>query len=259
MSFFSKPIAKIYVTELRTRLDTFVVPIFAPDTSIEVGDFGTFDDGQFVFRGKVMSRGLEPDVEEKPVSGFEFASSGKVSIAPSVVVPNATGSGNLLKTLLSFKKSRAVVASFQGGVERRVRDADAFGEALMTLWYAKKLNKDRVVVWSLRRASGGTVVVSEDGDNQVEVMADSALLGPAGLTLAGLSVGVQFGAEQKATWKLSSANLPLVVWARMFRLSDSHGQAVDAFGFDSGSPELQAEVAGQRPADFTSDDLLSGL
>ena len=175
-----------------------------------------------------------------------------------VVVPNPVG-GNLLKTQLSFTKSQAVVASFQGGVEYRVKDADAFGQTLMELWYGKKLNKDRVVVWSLRRANGGTVIVSEDGDNKVDVMADSALLGPVGLTLAGLSVGVQFGAEQKATWKLSSSDIPLAVWARLYRLDDRHQSAVDAFGFESDNPRLQAEAAGQRPASFTADDLLGYL
>jgi hypothetical protein len=35
--------------------------------------------------------------------------------------------------VLSFRKSQAVVASFQGGVERSVTDADAFGESLIEL------------------------------------------------------------------------------------------------------------------------------
>ena len=257
MPIFSKPIAKIYVKELRTRLDSFVVPIFTPDTSINVGDFGTFEDGRFVSRGNVSSRGVQLDVDQSRVNAFEYASSGKVSIAPSVDIPNPAG-GKLLKTVLSFSKSQAVVASFQGGVEYRVSDADAFGQTLMELWYGKKLNKDRVVVWSLRRATGGTVIVSEEGNNQIEVIADSALLGPAGLTLAGLSVGVQFGVEQKATWKLSSSDVPLVVWARLFRLDDRHQSAVDAFGFES-DPQLRAAVVGQRPAAFTADDLLGYL
>jgi hypothetical protein len=82
--------------------------------------------------------------------------------------------------------------------------------------------------------------------NQVDVMADSALLGPAGPTLAGLSVRVQFGAGQKATWKLSSSDVPLVVWARLFRLDDRHKAAVDAFGFESDGP-------GGRPRSPASD------
>ena len=258
MSLFSKPIAKIYIKELRTRLDSTVVPIFIPDTTIEVGDFGTFKDGQFVSWGNVSGRGVELDVKQSRVNAFEFASRDKVKIGQSAELPNPAG-GKLLKTQLSFTKSQAVVASFQGGVECRVADADAFGQALMKLWYGTQLNQDRVVVWSLRRATGGTVLVSEDGNNQVDVMADSALLGPAGLTLAGLSVGVQFGAEQKATWKLSSSDVPLVVWARLFRLDDRHKAAVDAFGFESDRPRLQAEVAGQRPAAFTADDLLGYL
>lgn len=187
------------------------------------------------------------------MNAFQYASSGKVTIAPSVTVPNPAG-GDLLKTKLSSTKSHAVVASFQGGVERRVQNADDFGQTLLKLWYGKKLNKDRVVVWSLRQSDGGTVVVSQDGGNDLEVMANSALLGPAGLTLGGLSVGVEFGTEQKATWKLSSNSVPLVAWARLFKLDDRHQDAVDAFRFES-EPQLASELAGQRPASFTAEHL----
>ena len=118
-----------------------------------MGDFGTFEGGQFVSRGNVSSRIGQLDVIQSPVNAFDYASSGRVTIAPLAAVPNPAG-GNLLKAKLSFTKSAAVVASFQGGVESRVSDADTFGQALMELWHGKKLNKDRVVVWLLRRADG---------------------------------------------------------------------------------------------------------
>jgi len=49
------------------------------------------------------------------------------------------------------------------------------------------------------------------------------------------------------------------VWARLFRLDDRYEAAVDAFGFESDGPRLQAEVGGKRPASFTADDLLGYL
>jgi hypothetical protein len=258
MPLFSKPIARIYVEELRTRLDPLVVPIFTPDTDIDVGDFGSFLDGRYVRRGNVADRGLRPDVDDEPISGFEFASAGKVRFGASAKVPNPLG-GELFKAVIGFEKAKAVVASFKGGVERSARDADRFAEQLLELWYGRQLPTDRVVVWSVRRASGGTVVVSEEGNNEVEVLADSALLGPAGITLAGLAVGVTFGAERKATWKLTSDNGPLVSWARLVRLTPDQTRAVDAFGFDRSPDELRSEVAGQAPASFTTDNLLEQL
>jgi hypothetical protein len=255
MLLFTKPIAEIYVSELRKFLDPEIVPIFTPDTTIEVGDFGSFDDGRFVRRGNVADKGLQLDVDQAAVNPFEFASSGKVSIGPSVKVPKPAG-GELLKAIVSFTKARAVVSSFKAGVERSVRDSDGFSDQLMQLWYGKELRPDRSVVWSVRRAAGGTVLISQDAGNQVEVIVDAALLGPAGITLSDLSAGVTFGAERKVTWKMSSGGAPLVVWARILTLSDDHARVVDAFGYEA---QVQVNEPTIRPIAFTTDDLLRQL
>ncbi len=255
MALFSRPIARIYLNELRTSLDPSIVPVFSPDVALDVGDFCSFEDGRLVSRGNVADRGVVLHVAETPANAFEFASSGKVSLGPSITLPNPAG-GELLKTVLSFTKARAVVASYQNGIERSVKDADAFAEQLMQLWYGKALRADRVVIWSVRRAAGGTVLVSEDDDNQVEILADSALLGPAGITLAGMSGGVTFGAERKATWKMSSGATALVVWARILKLSRDQAQVVDAFGFEASAG---ADVPAIKPVAFTTDDLLDLL
>jgi hypothetical protein len=259
LGLFNRPIARIYVRELRRRLEPLVVPIFTPDTSIEVGDFGSFDGGRFVRKGNLADRGVAPDVTEDGHAGFEFASAGKVSIGPSLTMPNPAGGGELVKATLNFERSQAVVVSFRPGVDRSVRDADAFGETLVGLWASKELRTDRAVVWSVRRAGGGTVVVSEEGDNEVELVADSALLGAAGITLSGLSAGVTFGFERKATWKLSTSTDELVIWARLYRLDRRAAQAVDAFGFEPGSPELAAHVKSIKPVAVSADDVLSQL
>ena len=256
MSLFSKPIARIYIEEIRTRLDKTVVPIFSPDTAIDVGDFGAFEDGQFVRKGNVDTRGIALDIDETPASAFDFASAGKVQIGASVKVPNPLG-GDLVKSTIGFGGSKAVVASFKRGVERVIGDADRFGEELLKLWYTGGLPVERVVVWGVRRAAGGTVMVSEEGDNEVEVFADAAALGPVGITLAGLSAGVTFGAERKATWKLTSSDAPLIAWARMLRLSDDQRRVVDAFRFDTDASA--PPVAGMKPAGVTADDLLAEL
>src|SRR5262249_30627860 len=114
---WSKSIARIYVSEIRDDKDKLVGPIFTPDTAIDAGDFGYFEAGRFVRKGNVTDRGLEVDIEETDHAGFDFASSGKVTIGPSAKVPNPVG-GELLKASLKFSKGHAVVASFPKGKDR---------------------------------------------------------------------------------------------------------------------------------------------
>jgi hypothetical protein len=260
LGLFRRPIARIYVGELRRGMEPLVVPIFTPDTAIEVGDFGAFEGGRFVRKGNLEDRDVALDVTENRHAGFDFASDGKVSIGPSVKVPNpAGGGGELVQATLSFTKGQAVVVSFRPGVDRAVKDADSFGETLAGLWASKELRTDRAVVWSVRRAEGGTVVVSKEGDNEVDLEADSALFGATGITLQGLSAGVSFGRQRKATWKLSTSTDELVIWARLYRLDKRAAQAVDAFGFEAGSPEFEDHVKSIKPVGISADDVLAQL
>jgi hypothetical protein len=254
---FAKPVAHVYVSEVRRKMDPLVVPIFTPDTAIDVGDFGSFEDGRFDRRGNLAERGVDLSVVERPHAGFEFASAGKVSIGPSVTVPHP-GGGDLVEATLTFTRGRAVVASFPKGVERAVADADRFAEELARLWASRELKTDRSVVWAVRRATGGTIIVSKEGGHEVKLVASSALLGPAGITLGNLSAGVEFAGAHEAVWKQSSSDQPLVIWARIFRLDEQTREAVDAFGFEPGA-DLDAHVQSIRPASMSPDDLLAQL
>lgn len=236
MALFSKPIAAIYVKELRKRFDPLTVPMFTPDTKISVGDFGTFEGGRFVRKGNVFARGVTAVVEEAETAGFDFATADGVTIGPSVTLP-----GGLLRATVSLKSERSVLVSLKPGREATVADADHFAEELKRLWLANELPRDRAVVWSVRYAQGGTVIASEQGDNAVDVSADSALLGPLGLTLPNLAVGVQFGTPRNAMWTLSQTDHELTFWIRLLRLEK--GRVDDAFGFEPGSEQL-AQAAG---------------
>jgi len=254
---FSKPIATVYVKELRKRYDPLGVPVFTPDTNIEVGDFGSFEDGRFIVRGNVSGRGVAVDAKSVPVGPYDYASSGKVSIAPSVEVPSPAG-GTLLKTTITFTSSQALVVSFQDGKDIAVAQPDGFAEELARAWYTKVLPVDRVVVWSVRRMNGGTIIVSESGNSSVDVMADAAvLLGAAGITVPNLSVGVTFGAERAATWKMSVPSRPLVAWIRLLRLR--RDQVEDVFGFQPTRESLNDKIAAQPTEGVPTDDLLEQL
>ena len=233
-------------------MDDTVVPIFSPDTAIEVGDFGSFENGQFVKKGNVSKRGLDFEVDETQAGGFDFASTNKVTVGASVKVPNPAG-GELFKSTIRFNASKAVAASFGACVDRSVQDADFLSDKLMDLWFRGDLPIGRVVVWAIRRAAEGALVISAEGDNEIEVFADPVGVGVAGITLASLSAGVTFGAERKATWKLTRGDRPLVVWARLLRLSDDQRRVVDAFRFD----EARTSTPAVKPSTFNTDDLLA--
>lgn len=253
---FSKPIARIYIDQVRKAFDDRTVPIFTPDTDIDVGYVGSFDDGRFEKRGEVGDLGVPVDDDE--TGGFEWTSSGEVSFGPSVEVPGVGGEP-LIKATMHFKSGKSVAIACPPGRQRQVRDADAFGLKLIDLWSRKQLRTDRVVVWAVRRAPGGTILVSRNGNNSVEVLADAGLIGAAaGLTLSSLAVGVKFGSQSGATWTLSERSKPLVLWARVLKLDDKVQQAVDAFGFEA-TEALQQRLSQERPVEFGPNELLAKL
>lgn len=249
-----RDIARTYISQVRDQVDPTVVPVFPPDTLLEVGDTVTVDDGRLVRRASVLPR-VVTDVTEHPTGPQSFASAGSVSIGPSVQVPNPVG-GDLLKATVRFAKAHAVVASFQAGVQRQVLDADAFGRALLQLWRDGDLNQLHAVVWGVRRCSGGTVLVAQSDGATVDVLADPALLGPAGLTLSGMSVGVELVADQASVWQLSTASVPLTASVRLLGLTADQRQVVDTFGFEDIGAEL-GEGALTAPASLTVEDWLS--
>jgi hypothetical protein len=253
MRLFKKPLAAIYVRELHGRLDPLVVPIFTPDTPMEVGTHGFFEDGRFVPTGNVRDHGVAFDVVTSDVAAFDFSSAGKVKIGPSTTIPNPAG-GDLVKCTISFTGSRAVIASFKDGTESTVAKRDDFSERLARAWAANDLTRDRLVVWSMRLMRGGTVIVSRDGDNSLDVTADAALLAAAGITIPNLSIGVTFGVARHETWTLSDPDQPLVAWVRLLRLRGD--RVLDEFGFESGG---EPEVGAEDLEEFSPDELLADL
>ncbi len=253
----TKSIARIYLDEVRKGVDSSIVPVFTPDTAIDVGDFGSFEDGQFVRKGNLRGRGVELAIDETEHAGFHYASSHKVQLGPSVMVPNPAG-GELVEATLSFSRGKSVAASFQGGRDRFVEDGDAFGELLAGLWARGELRTDRAVVWSVKHAIGGTVVVATAGGAKVKVTADAALLGAAGITLQGLSLGVDFGSQNTGAWTMSKAAQPLVVWARLLRLDHKTAAAIDGFGFEGGA-DLVARAAALKPVEVSAEEVVAEI
>lgn len=248
---FDRAVAHTYIRELKVHLDRKYVPVFTPDTVIDVGDFGSLEDGRFIRKGSVADRGITLDIRETPVAAQTFASTGKVAIKPGATV--AAGGRELLGATLQFSKSRAIVTAFRSGVDRAVSDADHFADQLGELWTTKELRTDRCVVWQVRRAHGGTVIVSQDGGNSVALTADPTLLCAPAINLGNLSLHVELGASAKAVWTIPPQDGDLLVSMGLYRWSGR--EAEDAFGFTGRS----AEAGTGRPAPVAADDLLAQL
>jgi hypothetical protein len=248
---FDRAIAHTYIRELKVHLDRKYVPVFTPDTVIDVGDFGSLEDGRFIRKGSLIDRDLKLDIRETPVAAQTFASTGKVTIKPGANVQ--VGGHDLLGATLQFSKSKAIVTAFRSGVDRAVSDADRLADQLSALWTAKELRTDRCVVWQVRRAHGGTVIVSQDGDNNVALTADPTVLGAPAINFGNLSAHVELGASSKAMWTIPPQDGDLLVSMGLYRWSGS--AAEDAFGFTTRSG---AATTG-RPALVESDDLLAQL
>ena len=94
----------------------------------------------------------------------------------------------MLKAQLTFAQDRAVVVSFAGVVEHAVLSPRAFDDLLWKLYLDGDLHPDEVVIWVLRRAASGTVLVNRKGGVDVEVSADPAAVAGV-ISFEGLSLG----------------------------------------------------------------------
>lgn len=211
---FRKPsIADIYVREVSAGLGEMLVPIYSPNSvDIRVGTVGRFDQGAFERRGHLAEViGGDGEWGERvpmapPASPgtFVFASEGSVRLEPYGTV-NIAGQ-DLLKARLCFTRDRAVVVSFAGVVEQAVLSPRAFDDLLWKLYLDGDLHQDEVVIWVLRRAASGTVLVNRKGGVDVEISADPALVAGV-ISFEGLSLGVKFGAGSSASYQYSGPDL----------------------------------------------------
>ena len=173
-------------------------------------------------------------------------------------MPNPLPGGSpLVKATLTMKSERSVVASFNPGTELRVQDNYEFGAALMQMWFARRLRADEVVVWSARQVLGATVVVSAEGNNRIDLTADSALLGGLGITLDGLSAGVSFGNQTRAAYRVSDPGITFTSYVRAFWLPPDARRQIDGFGFSDDPNSVRSAAADHEPVDLTPDDLLA--
>jgi len=213
MSIFRKPsLADIYVRELSGSLDPSLVPLFTPDTAVEIGTTGRFVEGRFETTGTLAQLGV-PTVEKslhKAASDWAFTSGDSVQLEPQGEVPGPLGTP-LLTARLRFSGDRAVVAAFSGVKE--ANPSQALDDILWQLYADGRLDPDEVVISYLRTAESGTVVVNRKRDVSVELLADPSVVG-AVLSMQALGLGVTFGAGRQASFQLSGRRLVPFVRAK---------------------------------------------
>jgi hypothetical protein len=270
MNIFSKAIAEIYVDQVRHRIDERTVAIFPPDTVLRVGDFGSFEDGRFLRKGTLKSRGFYfepadpyPDgdnhskgtgdtviaIQSDEAAAFEYATAGKVNIGATGLVKSVIGP-QLARAVVSFTENKALVASFADGIQREPVDIDRFAEQLLQMWKGGDLAPNRLVVVGVRRSRGGTVLVATEGGSSVEVLVDPTQL-VGSINVGSLQAGAKFGAEQKSVWKMATAKELTV---SVMLLGYAGGKARDVFGF-----EAQFDPINARVMSLSNDHVLSIL
>jgi hypothetical protein len=215
---FRKPtLADIYVKEVSSGLGESLVPVYSPATAdVRVGTIGRFAEGEFDRRGhiKEMTRKqgpwskLVPLAPDTSPSTFLFVSRGSVELVSSGTV--SVAGKDLLKARLKFTKDRAVVASFTGVVDSTVDSPRDFDDLLWKLYFDGELRPDEVVVWTVRHANSGTVLINRKSGTDVELSVDPALIAEA-ISFQGLAVGVQFTAGTSASFQMSGTHLTVGV------------------------------------------------
>jgi hypothetical protein len=166
-----------------------------------------------------------------------FASEGAVDLAPDGTV--SIGGVDLLKGKLSFRRDRAVVASFRGVTETTAVWTSELNSQVWQLYLNGRLAPTSVVVRTVRRAVSGTVVVSRKGGITVELAADPKLLGGL-LSLQGLGAGVTFTGGTQASMQLSGPDMTPFV--RVKGVDESAwGDLVDVKAFEN-SPSAMAAL-----------------
>jgi hypothetical protein len=235
-------LAQIYIKELRTRLDSTLVPLFAPDAAVAVGAIGYFDQGQFVSDGTTLADlGVTVTARNDTTpSDWVFASEGAVELAPKGTV--CVGGVDLLKGSLSFRRDRAVVASFRGVTESTAVWTPELNRAVWELFMTGRLEQNSVVVRTVRAAESGTVVVTRKGGISVELTADPKLLGGL-LSLQGLGAGVTFTGGTQAAVQLSGPGM--TPFARLKGIDESDAaKLADVKRFDKSSAATLADLEG---------------
>jgi hypothetical protein len=200
------------VKEVSAGLGEMLVPIYSPNSvDIQVGTIGRFVNGAFERRGHLAEIiGENGWVRRVPMAppaspgAFVFTSQGSVRLEPAATV-NIAGQ-DLLRARLSFTDDRAVVVSFAGVVEHSVLSPRTFDDLLWKLYLDGDLPPDEVVIWVLRRAASGTVLVNRKGGVDIELSADPALVAGV-ISYEGLSLGVKFGAGSSASFQYSGPDL----------------------------------------------------
>jgi hypothetical protein len=258
-------VAAAYIGELKAGLDQTWVPVFPPDTQVNVGDFGSFEDGRWIRRGSVFQRGLTPVLAAPTgTAPWSWASTAGVTFGPSVKIPSPVG-GELVEAMISFGGKRGVVVSYGEGAENGVADADQFAAELWQLWWYRSLPVDRAVVWRTRTAATGTVMVAVERGAKVTVSIDAAKLaaiaGAAAVGLAELRLGVNLSADRGSTYGLSrvgDGTEGLTQWVSLYCLSQKdQPRVIDAHGFQERGDSVPVEPG--RPVPGTIDDVMASL
>ena len=129
-------------------------------------------------------------------------------------------------------------------------------ELLWPLYLDGRLDPDEVVVWYLRNAGSGAVLVNRKSGVDVEVLGDTGVLGA--FSLQSLAAGVGFGAGSQASFQLAGEQL--VPFVRVKGLTDELQPRIESVRrFEADPTASLEEFEGAPVPSLTSTRLLTGV
>jgi hypothetical protein len=157
-------ISDIYVSEVGRQLGYLAA--WPPTDSLQLGDIGTVEDGQF--KRDSSLRELEIDFAAEEISGLSFLTFRSKGVTQADQ-PFAGG----LRRSISFELRDSVFFDAQDCVASRIANLSSVGNAIMSRYWRRKWNRDQLVVCELVKAGALTVLVSDRARAQAQLILEN--------------------------------------------------------------------------------------
>lgn len=205
--------------------------IWAPNVTLKLGDVGVITKHEFSFMTTLEERGIKFRVRrgDRPAS-YEHRSAGGVSVHVKAA-GEAPPAGSLLTTAeagVSVKFSRAGAVYFRanGMLVHMILDQERLGKEILNRYELGEWEEDYAVVTELLVADASTILISHEGEAQMDLKA-GADFNPASFDIASGRAGLTMASiRNMQTTIVGESGLTLLFKARKVKRSFFGGPIV---------------------------------
>lgn len=186
--------AKLYQQEMHNNVGFFAT--WLPSSTLEIGDIGVFEGGQFQRQGSLQELGLAAlSVREGEPQKMSYSASVErkvVGTATAATIAPVAGA----ELSLRFTQQGGFVFETEGVRQIEIADRISLAQNLLNLYREKVWEAEWHLVDAVYRATTATILVSEGSSSEIVLSANAAVL-PGAWPLAdpklGLSVSSSTG------------------------------------------------------------------